>query len=138
MPPDGSGPWPSGVALHEGLADDVRQHTDRFAGAGFVAVAPDLYTAGGAPRCIRTLMRRRETTFEDIDAVRRWLAGRDDYTGRVGVAGFCIGGGFALLAATRGFHASAPTIRQARMPYPPLRRCAALVRSSPATAAPTA
>ena len=89
----------------------MRKHTDRFARAGFLAVAPDLFTAGRA-RCMlatfRTLLRRRGTTFDDIDAVRRWLAGRDDCTGRVGVAGFCMGGGFALLAATRGFAASAP------------------------------
>lgn len=113
--PSGREPWPGVVVLHEGLglADDVRQHTDRFASCGFLAVAPDLYTAGGAPRCMlatfRTLLRRRGTTFADIDAVRRWLTARDDCTGRVGVAGFCMGGGFALLAATRGFHAAAPS-----------------------------
>jgi carboxymethylenebutenolidase len=114
VPSERDGPWPGVVVLHEGLglADDVRRHTDRFASSGFLAVAPDLYTAGGAPRCMlatfRTLMRRRGATFDDIDAVRRWLVARDDCTGRVGVAGFCMGGGFALLAATRGFDAAAP------------------------------
>lgn len=87
VPADGCRPWPGVVVLHEGfgLADDVREHTDRFAAAGFLGVAPDLYTAGGARRCmlatIRALLRGGGTTFEDIDAARRWLAARDDCTG---------------------------------------------------------
>lgn len=113
--PTGSGPRPGVVVLHEayGLNDDIRRITDRFAEAGYVAVAPDLYSAGGARRCLRatfrTLFAGEGPTFQDIEATRRWLADRPECTGQVGVAGFCLGGGFALLASTRGFDAAAPS-----------------------------
>lgn len=114
VPPVGTGPWPAVVVLHEvlGLTDDVRQQADRLATAGYLAVAPDLFTAGGALRCLKgtigALTRGEGPAVDDVLAVRAWLAGRDDCTGRVGVLGFCMGGGFALLLAARGFDASAP------------------------------
>ena len=114
VPPVGAGPWPGVVVLHEsfGLNDDIRQQADRLAAAGYLALAPDLFSAGGAWRCIRATfaaqMRGHGKAFDDIDAARTWLAGREDCTGRIGVIGFCMGGGFALLTAARGFDASAP------------------------------
>ena len=112
--PSGEGPWPAVVVLHEvfGLTDDVRAQADRLAAEGYLALAPDLYSAGGARRCLlstfRALTSGEGGAFGDLEAVRVHLAGRPDCTGRVGVLGFCMGGGFALLAAARGFDASAP------------------------------
>jgi carboxymethylenebutenolidase len=114
VPPIGAGPWPGVVVIHEafGLTDDTRQQADRLAAAGFLAVAPDLFTAGGAVRCLRStfqaMLKGEGAAFGDLEAARTWLAGRPDSTDRIGVLGFCMGGGFALLAATRGFDASAP------------------------------
>ncbi|MGK5553320.1 dienelactone hydrolase family protein [Actinomadura kijaniata] len=105
--PGGEGPWPGVVVLFEAMGStrDMRDQCDRLAERGYLAVLPDLY--GGRPwiRCVRRAMRdmlaQRGPTFEAIDAARAWLAGRDDCTGRVGVIGFCMGGGFALVAAAR-------------------------------------
>ena len=114
VPPTGSGPWPGVVVLFEafGLTNDIRQITDRFGDAGYLALAPDLYTAGGAVRCLRSTFRSvfsgEGDAFGDIEAARAYLAADDRCTGRVGVVGFCLGGAFALLAASRGFDAAAP------------------------------
>lgn len=110
----GPAPWPGVVLVHDamGMSDDIRGIADRFATAGYVAVVPNLYARGGFARCVRTVFREltagKGRAHDDIDAARLALTGRDDCTGKVGVAGFCMGGGFALLGATRDFDASAP------------------------------
>ncbi|MDQ0378498.1 dienelactone hydrolase family protein [Amycolatopsis thermophila] len=110
----GPPPWPGVVIVHDvvGLSYDVRNTTDRFATAGYLALSPDLYSRGGFVRCVKSVFKEltagRGRAFEDLDAARSLLASREDCTGKVGVVGFCMGGGFALVAASRGFDASAP------------------------------
>jgi len=101
--PDGVGPWPGVVLMHEafGLDDNMRAHADRLAGMGYLTLAPDLYSQGGARKCLVSTMRAmltgRGRAFADLEAARKWLLTSERCTGRVGAIGFCMGGGFALL-----------------------------------------
>jgi carboxymethylenebutenolidase len=114
VPPVGAGPWPAVVVIHDafGLTTTARLHADHLAAAGYLAVAPDLYSRGGIARCVRStfssLMAASGRPFDDIEAVRRWVAARPDTTARTGIIGFCMGGGFAPATAASGFAASAP------------------------------
>jgi len=72
---------------------------------GYLGLAPDFYGGGNWMRCMRGAFAQLEAGrggfFDAIDAARRRLAAHDNCTGRVGVIGFCLGGGFALLAAAQ-------------------------------------
>lgn len=120
--PSGTGPWPAVVVIHEvfGLTDDIRRIADRFAANGYLAFAPALFQRGPKPLCIvsafRALASGSGSAVDDLIGAAEALRADDRTTGKVGSAGFCMGGGFCLLLADRDvFDATAPNYG----PFPP-------------------
>jgi carboxymethylenebutenolidase len=57
--PEGEGPWPGVVVIHDalGLTSDIKRITDRVAAAGYLAMAPALFRRGFPPRCVVSTLR---------------------------------------------------------------------------------
>ncbi len=104
--PRNTGPWPGVVVIQDllGLSDDIREQADRLAAAGYLALAPGLYSGRGL-RCVLATLRASRSgqgaAYDDTEAARQHLTEREECTGQVGIIGFCMGGGFALLSAPR-------------------------------------
>jgi carboxymethylenebutenolidase len=112
--PEGQGPWPGVVVIHDaiGYGPDNESISRRIAAAGYLTITPNLYSRGGRMRCItrvfRELLTKRGRALDDIIAARDHLRAMPQCTGAVGIAGFCMGGQFALVMSPKGFGASAP------------------------------
>jgi len=110
--PPGRGPFPALILIHEwnGLVDRVRQVADAFAAHGYIALAADLYQGrtGSSPEENRRLAtearRNMAAVIANLDAAQRFLRARPDVTGKVGVMGWCFGGGVALSYGLGGQH----------------------------------
>ncbi|MFE2915173.1 dienelactone hydrolase family protein [Kitasatospora indigofera] len=106
LPPQGTGPGLVVIQEWWGLTSHIAALTDRFAAEGFVALAPDLY--GGATTHDRAEAARlkRELPVEraarDLRGAVDLLLGHPAVVGdAIGVVGFCMGGGFALVLAAQ-------------------------------------
>ena len=103
-PSTGAPPYPAVVIIHDitGHRADTERHCRRFAEAGYAALAPDLYS-GGLGCVVRVLASMRTDSgeaYEVIAAARVWLAQHEQVdAARIGITGFCMGGGFAVVAA---------------------------------------
>ena len=108
--PEGEGPFPSVLLIHEwnGLVDRVRQVADAFADEGYVALAADMYAGrtGSSREQNMALMQETqadpERIIDNLDAAVRYLRSRPDVTGKVAAMGWCFGGGVALNFALGG------------------------------------
>ncbi|MCB5292708.1 dienelactone hydrolase family protein [Arthrobacter sp. SO3] len=121
--PEGTGPFPAVLMIHEafGLNDISRRQADRLAAAGYLTLAVDLFSDGGARHCLVSTMRSLASgsgkAFADLAVAREWLEQSGRTNGKIGVIGFCMGGGFALLVAKDGFAAAA--VNYGRLPKNP-------------------
>ncbi len=101
-----AGPGPGIIVIQEwwGLVDHIRDVCDRFAAAGFVALAPDLYhgvTVAEPDEAGKAMMAlRMDRAAKDMSGAVDELVSRST-GGQVGVIGFCMGGGLALVLATQ-------------------------------------
>jgi carboxymethylenebutenolidase len=108
FPPNSSESGAGIIVLQEwwGLVEHIERTCDRFAGAGFTALAPDLYHGATVPLSEPDEAGRLMMALE-MEAAAKDLSGAVDElmqrTGRssVGAIGFCMGGGLALVLATQ-------------------------------------
>ncbi len=108
-PANASGRLPGVLVIHEnrGLNPYIEDVARRLGTENYIAFAPDgLSSVGGYPGDEdrgRALFRDvdRDKMTEDFEASARWLKARSDCTGKLGVVGFCFGGGIANTLAVR-------------------------------------
>lgn len=121
--PDGEGPFPALVIIHEwnGLVDRVRQVADDFAAEGYVTLAADLYQGrtGSNPEENIALVQEAQadmpSVITNLNAAVAYLRSRPDVTGRVGAMGWCFGGGIALSFGLDGDNHEATAIFYGRL-----------------------
>jgi carboxymethylenebutenolidase len=108
-PAKASGKLPGVLVVHEnrGLNPYIEDVARRLGTENYIAFAPDgLTSVGGYPGddekggAAFTKVDRAKMA-EDFVAAARWLKGRSDCTGKIGVVGFCFGGGVSNTLAVR-------------------------------------
>jgi carboxymethylenebutenolidase len=104
VPASGAGPGVVVIQEWWGLVPHIKDVCDRFASAGFSALAPDLYRGkqvsepdeAGKEMMAMQLDRAGKDMSGAVDELRRRSGGDE-----VGVVGFCMGGGLALVLAAQ-------------------------------------
>lgn len=109
-----SGHGPGVIVLQEwwGLVPNIKDIADRFAAAGYVALAPDLYHGEStkSPDEAGKLMMALNIaqTEKDLRGAIQYLRDHEATTGdKVGTVGFCMGGMLSLFAATKNVQVGA-------------------------------
>jgi carboxymethylenebutenolidase len=123
--PDGAGPFPGVVVIHEifGLNDNIREIAGRFAGEGYATLAVDLLSNHNRTICMLQLIYGmlirplNNSMLSDLQSAMMFLRQQPGVDpNRTGVVGFCIGGGYALqlavtdkgMKAASSFYGAAP------------------------------
>ena len=106
LPQAGRGPGVVVIQEWWGLVPHIREVADRFAAAGFVALAPDLYhgeVARSPDEAGKMMMALNiAQTEKDLRGAGEYLINHEATEGdQVGTVGFCMGGVLALYAASK-------------------------------------
>ncbi len=118
LTPDGSGPWPAVIIYMDALAirPTLVEMAARLSRGGYVVLLPDLFYrfgryapldpkvvfAGDFRAVVGPMMASTDNhkAAEDSEALLAYLDSRSDVAGpKIGVVGFCMGGGMALTVA---------------------------------------
>jgi carboxymethylenebutenolidase len=101
------GDAPGVVVIQEwwGLSEQIKALADRFALAGFDALAPDLYEGVVVPYHDAERAQKEMMSLNFIEATEQNVRGAAQYLKRngakVGIAGFCMGGAVAIIGAAK-------------------------------------
>lgn len=123
LPATGSGPAVIVIQEWWGLVPHIQHVVQRLADEGFVALAVDHYRGQETtePDEARKLMLGLDIarTADDLSQAAAWLIAQDAVEGQtVGVVGFCMGGGLALLAPTVAHEICCTVSFYPAMPWP--------------------
>jgi carboxymethylenebutenolidase len=102
--PIGSGPWPGLIVIQEwwGLDAQTKSIAERFAGAGYLSFAPDLYHGelaklGDGQTAMTLVQKYAPGAAADLQNVYDALKSHPNCSGKVGSVGFCFGGRMSLV-----------------------------------------
>lgn len=121
--PEGEGPHPSVILIHEwnGLVQRVKETADAFAEEGYVALAVDLYSGrtGSNPQenmaLVRETLAEPAVLIDNLNAAVNYVKKQSGSNGKVATIGWCYGGGVALTYALGGDHHDATAIFYGRL-----------------------
>ena len=127
--PKVSGKYPAIVVIHQnrGLNEHIRDVARRFAKEGYVALAPDYLSRHGGTKKVSPEgkdvnvreLAPTQTVVEDTEASVTYLRTLSEIRGdRVGVVGFCWGGGMAFAVATQSREPKAVVVYYGSTPTP--------------------
>ena len=122
------------IVIHEifGLNDHIRDVARRLAKVGYLALAPDLASrAGGTDHTSNVIGALTggpiEDRVADLRAAAHFVEGLDGFSGKLGVVGFCFGGGMTL-----SYAAADPKVAAAVSYYGPTPEPASMMRGTKA------
>jgi len=140
--PEGEGPFPGVVVIHEifGLNDNIRGIASRFAEEGYAALAVDLFSNRSRALCMVQLIQGmlfrplNNSMLSDLQYAFAFLQKQPGLdANRIGVVGFCMGGGYALQLAvtTQGMKVASVFYGAAPKPLEAFARSCPIVGSYP-------